>query len=253
MTAEGPRVEKIVEEDTTLNKFMMRIYKTTGLSIFASLGTSYWIASMSPFVVFHPFMMLFGGLFMSLGGISYFRSISPTIIQVEENGKQIVKWINPLSRQLVFSAIIIGSGLSLTPLLAVLNDPSMILLAMGLSITMMGGSSLYALKKPLGEFKAWEATLAGGLFGILGMNLLSILLFSVMGPNFFSYTCSKLDLYLGIMLFSSFQAYDTHFAVEEFRRGQYDHLSIVIKFFLNFSNLFVRVLQVLSRYRDSNQ
>jgi len=229
---------------------MTRIYKTTGWSIAGCLATSYAIASMSTAVYFHPFLMLFGGLALSFGGIGAFKSISPNITRETVNGVEVEKWVNPLSRQLAFSAIVIGTGVSLSPLLAVLNDPSTILLAMGLTVTMMGGSSLYALKKPLGQFKSWEANLVGGLFGIIGMNLISILTYSFIGPNVFSFACSRLDLYLGIVLFSAFQAYDTQFAVEAFRRGQYDHLSQVIKFFLNFSNLFVRILQILGRDRN---
>jgi len=229
---------------------MTRIYKTTGLSIAGCLATSYAIASMSSAVFFHPFLMLFGGLALSFGGIGAFKSISPNITRETVNGVEVEKWVNPLSRQLAFSAIVIGTGISLSPLLAVLNDPSTILLAMGLTVTMMGGSSLYALKKPLGQFKSWEANLVGGLFGIIGMNLISILTYAFIGPNIFSFACSRLDLYLGIALFSAFQAYDTQFAVEEFRKGQYDHLSQVIKFFLNFSNLFVCILQILGRDRN---
>jgi FtsH-binding integral membrane protein len=83
------------------------------------------------------------------------------------------------------------------------------------------------------------------------MNLMSILVFSMFGPNVFSYACTRIDLYLGIALFSAFQAYDTQFAVEAYKNGQFDHLSQVLKFFLNFSNLFVRVLQALGRSNDN--
>ncbi len=75
---------------------------------------------------------------MSIAGISVFRSISPNIIRTEIKGQEIEKWVNPLSRQLAFSSIVLGTGISLSPLLAVLNDPSMILIAAGLSVTMMG-------------------------------------------------------------------------------------------------------------------
>jgi len=90
----------------------------------------------------------------------------------------------------------------------------------------------------------------GGLVGIVGMNLISMMAFGIMGPNVFSYACSRLDLYLGIALFSAFQAYDTQTAVEAYKNGNYDHLNQVIKFFLNFTNLFVRVLQALNRNND---
>jgi len=129
---------------------MTKIYKTTGMSIAASLLSGYGLATMSSVVFTNPFLMAFGGLAMSIAGIYSFNRIPPNIIRTEVGGKEIEKWVNPLSRQLAFSSIILGTGVSLSPLLAVLSDPSMILIAAGLSITMMGGASLYAMKKPLG-------------------------------------------------------------------------------------------------------
>jgi len=198
-------------------------------------------------------MVLFGGFGASLAGIIAFNKISPIIKREKIIGGQLIeKWENPLSRKMAFASIIAGSGAVLAPFLSsmLIMNPGIIPMAIGLTTLIMGGSSIYALKKPLGEFKTWEATLTGGLVGLIGMNILSIASAMIFGPNVFSYACSKVDLYIGLGLFTAFQAFDTQQAVEEFRRGRYDHLQHVIQFFLNFKNLLIRILTILSRNRD---
>jgi len=244
----GPTVEDVIKKDASLNAFMTKIYKTTGLSISASLGVSYMLAN-SILVYSHPFMVLFGGLAASLGGIIAFNRIAPIIRREKIIGGQLIeKWENPMSRKMAFASIIAGSGAMLSPFLGSLlvMNPGIIPMAIGLTTLIMGGSSLYAVKKPLGEFKTWEATLTGGIIGLVGMNLLSIASSLIFGPNIFSYACSRVDLYIGLGLFTAFQAFDTQQAVNEFRKGHYDHLSHVIQFFLNFKNLLIRILSLLS-------
>jgi FtsH-binding integral membrane protein len=248
----GPTAEDVIKKDASLNAFMIKIYKTTGLSISASLGISYMLAN-SLLVYSHPFALLFGGMGASFAGIIAFNMIAPIIKREKIPGGQLIeKWENPFSRQMAFASIIAGSGAMLSPFLSSIlaMNPGLIPMAIGLSVLVMGGSSLYALRKPLGEFKTWESTLTGGIVGLIGMNILSIIASMMIGPNVFSYACSKVDLYVGLGLFTAFQAYDTQKAVEDFRRGYYDHLTHVIQFFLNFKNLFIRILQILSRNRN---
>jgi len=245
----GPKVEEVLAKDASLNSFMVKIYSRTGLSVAASLGLSHFIAK-SSLVFYHPFALMFGGLGLSIGGIVFFNMIAPIIKRDYVAGTLVEKWENPLTRKLAFASIIAGSGMAIAPLLASIANPGIIPLAIGLSFGVMGGSTLYALKKPLGHFKTWESTLVGALFGLVGINIVSLLTTAIIGPNVFSYTARGFDLWVGLGLFSAFQAYDTHTAIEAFRHGNYDHLQHVIQFFLNFKNLFIRIVQLLTRDRD---
>jgi FtsH-binding integral membrane protein len=254
-TPTGPPVDKIIREDTNLNKFMSKIYRTTGLSIAGSLSLSYLLATSSVAIASSPSLAIFGGLACTIGGIVAMNRIPPEIV-LEKIGtdKMVEKWKNPLSRQIAFSSIIAGSGIMVTPLIQFLlaTNPGIIPMAAGLSLLTMGGASLYAMAKPLGQFKTWESTLYSSLIGLVGMNIMSLLLFATIGPNVFSLACGKIDMYIGLGLFTAFQAYDTHVAVQAFKEGNYDHLMHVVNFFLNFKNIFIRIAEILSLVSGSN-
>jgi len=249
----GPNVSTIIESDINLNKFMSRIYRTTGLSIASGLGVSYMLAASTAAVSMSPFITMFGGLAMSIGGIIAMNRIAPEItLEKGPKGQMIEKWSNPPSRLAAFSAIIAGSGVMLSPFMQSLlfYNPAIIPMAAGLSVLTMGGASLYAMYKPLGQFKAWESTLYGGLVGLIGMNVISLLTAAVIGPNIFSLACSRVDMYVGLGLFTAFQAVDTQLAVQAYKEGNYDHLQHVVNFFLNFKNIFIRIASILGQFRD---
>jgi len=232
---------------------MSKIYRTTGLSIAGSLGLSYMLATTSTVITASPFLALFGGFAATIGGIIAMNRIPPEIVLEEgKPGVLVEKWKNPLSRQIAFTSIIAGSGVMLTPFMQsiIMVNPAIIPMAAGLSLFTMGGASLYAMSKPLGQFKAWESTLYSTLMGLIGMNVLSLILFATIGPNVFSLACGRIDLYLGLGLFTAFQAFDTHKAVQAFKEGNYDHLMHVVNFFLNFKNIFIRIAAILAHTRD---
>jgi FtsH-binding integral membrane protein len=43
-------------------------------------------------------------------------------------------------------------------------------------------------------------------------------------------------------------AYDTHRAIEEYKAGNADHLYHAVSFYLNFLNIFVRVVEIMRRF-----
>jgi len=215
----GPVVDQLIREDYNLNKFMTKIYRTTGLSIAGSLGLSYLLATTSVTIAMNPFVAVLGGLAMSIGGIVAMNRIPPQISLERVGNKEVEKWTNPPSRQLAFSSIIAGSGIMISPFIQGLCmvNPGIIPMAAGLSIFTMGGASLYAMYKPLGHFKAWESTLYSALIGMIGMNVLSLILTAVMGPNIFSIACGRVDMYVGLGLFAAFRAMDTQVAVQAYK------------------------------------
>lgn len=238
----------MIQKDTNLNKFMTKIYRTTGVSILGSLGLSALLSASVPFVMAHPFATMLGGFVMSVAGIQGVSSIKPKIVQEKQPGGKIIENLqNPLIRKLAFLSFIGGSAISLSPLMGILMawNPAIIPMAAGISALTMGGASLYAMYKPLGHFKPWESTLYSTLLGLVGMNVASLLLTACIGPNVISMACSRVDLYVGLGLFTLFQAYDTHKAVEAFEAGNHDYLEHVVDFFLNFKNLFVRIIQLI--------
>ena len=138
-------VEEMIQKDFTLNEYMNKIYKTTGLSVSSSLGLAYLISN-SALVGNTPFL-LWGGFGLGIGGILAFYMIPPI-----KHGKV---WENPLSRKLAFSSIIASSGILLAPWVSILNiilNPTIIPTVAALSLLVMGELSLYVLIQSLSQF-----------------------------------------------------------------------------------------------------
>jgi len=161
-------------------------------------------------------------------------------------------WENPTSRKLFFAGMIGSITVGSVPLFAMINivNPTILPVSAALATLVMGGTTLYSLRAPLGKFSSWKAGLSGALLGLVGMNLISIASFMIMGPNLFTMAAMKIDTYAGLALFSAYQIYDTQQAVQDFQNGHYDHLEHVTQMFLNFVNIFQRIAQILMRMKN---
>lgn len=238
--------ERSSPSTSSLNKYMTKIYRTTGLSIAGSLGLSYILSKTA--VAMNPLTAVLRGLAMCIGGIIGLSAIKPQIkLKEVDNNPTAAEWVNPPSRQFAFLSILGGCGILLAPFIKsiCMINPSIIPIAAGLSICTMGGASLYAMYKPLGHFKTWESTLYSALIGLISMQVVSLITFAAIGPNLFSLACSKVEMYAGLVLFTAYQAMDTQTAVEAYKEGNYDYLMHVVNFFLNFKNIFVRLASII--------
>lgn len=243
-----PTMNQVIKEDQNLNKFMAKIYKTTGISFASSLGIASALAVSLPMTSVMASGLLFGGLMTSLTGICAFCMYpSDKVKERLPNGRIVRTPVSPWIRKIAYSTLVVGSGISLSPLIkvAMLMNPAYIPMAAGMSVFTMVGATLYAKYKPLGSFKAWQAPLYGSLLGLLSVNIISFLLHVIIGPNPLSYAWFCTEMYVGLGLFTMFQMHDTHQAVEAFKNGKYDHLEHAMEFFLNIKNLFVRFLMAL--------
>ncbi len=54
----------------------------------------------------------------------------------------------------------------------------------------------------------------------------------------------NVDLYGGIALFTGFTAYDTHRAIDLYKRNDPDHLGVATDMYLNFMNLLIRIMEI---------
>jgi len=239
----NPTPEQLIQSSPSLTEFVRKVYRTTGLTIGGSLAAGYLLSG-TPLAFTNPGLFLIGGFVTSIVGILGFGRAPQVLVQEKLPNGQIREYTeNSMSRKLFFSAIIGGTSATLVPLIAMMNafSPTIIPAAALMSTLIMGGSSLYALRQPQGTFSSWQAGLYGGLLGIIGMNLISLLTFAMIGPNMFTLLCGRLDTYLGIGLFTAFQIFDTQKAIDDFQRGEYDHLNHVVSFYLNFVNIFTRL------------
>jgi len=247
------KVSKATDEvsaDFGLGHYMTNVYKATGGGLFTTLLLAKLLSATA--LATSPVVYI-GGVVVALGGIFSFNMYPPQYVKKLVQGKMIPYAEQPLARKASYAAIFTGMGMSLSPLIMMADIMSPVIIPMSIALTAFtfGGASLYAYNKPLGSFDKFRGILTGGLFGIIGMSLVSLGSYLIMGPNPLSYALMRIEPYIALGLFSGFIAYDTHQAIENYKLGDYDHLSSSVQMYLNVVNLlssFIRI--VMSYFRD---
>lgn len=132
------------------------------------------------------------------------------------------------------------TGVSLGPLLSAVADiePSIIPTAFLGSCAIFGSLTLAAL------FAERRSMLFLGGFLISGLNMLVMMLFINMFLG--SYMVFQLDVYGGLLLFCGFVLFDTQLIVERYNNGDTDYVSHSLDLFLDFINIFRRLLIILA-------
>lgn len=233
-----------------MTKFMQRTYITTGLSIVGALSTSFAVMSI-PALAASMMPLAVAGCISTLVGFIGTSFTQPTDVVEEEsippNQKvSILKTVNSPFRHALHGLGVVGLGLSAAPLfaLAAMVNPSILPTCIGLTTAIFGGASLIAYSQPAGQMLKYGRVLTGGLFGLIGLQIVGMLTTLVMGPNPFSMMLFRADTYLGIALFSAFIAYDTHAAMQMYQMGRADHLGMAGQFILDFWNILVRLVSI---------
>jgi FtsH-binding integral membrane protein len=73
-----------------MNKYLMRVYNTTGLSILGALGTAF-VAGASPVVMANPGMAAIMGALMMLGGFLSSSYMKPTTVVDKLGGAELIR------------------------------------------------------------------------------------------------------------------------------------------------------------------
>ena len=243
-----PLARDLIKQDVNLAQFLFKCYQITGFSIGSFFAGSF-ILSTTPLAFASPLTLILGGAIGSIGGI-FGVYMTPQGIKKNElqNGKFADLNYDPLLRKLFYGTFIASSTIMTLPFMMKLMilSPAIIPASALISSLVMAGSSIYALSKPQGAFKSWEAGLYGGLLALIGMNLTSLLATMMIGPNIFSMICYRLDTYIGLGLFTAYQIYDTQRAIDEYQNGNIDYLTNSMQFYLNFLGIFRRIASIIS-------
>ena len=151
-------------------------------------------------------------------------------------------------RQLLFGTGILGLGLSITPMIGMINvmDPTILPTALGITLAIFGGASLVAFNMRKGSLLSYGKVLGGSLFGLICLQLVGIGSLFFTGPNPFAYMLLNASTYISAGLFTAFVAYDTHLAVKMYEQNMPDSLGLAANFVLDFWNIFVSILRMLS-------
>lgn len=196
-------------------------------------------------------LSLFGIIGM-LGGFIGASFMSPIAKNEVLNGVPIYKTSNSPMRLGLYALGTISLGLTAAPLFLMASaiSPSILPTAIGITTAIFGGSSLVAYNMPKGKMLGYGGALGGALLGLIGLQVVGLLASLFMGPNPLSMMLFRADNYLGIALFSIFIAYDTHVAIKMYEEQQADHLGMSIQFLLDFWNILVRIVSILSQRDD---
>ena len=247
-TEEQIKANQAVTKSLGMNQFLTRVYNTTGLALMGALGSSYAVMSIPSLAAIMPGLSLFGivGVLGGMIGASYMKPINVTETL---NGVPIYKTKNTPLRIGLYALGSVSLGLTAAPLFAYASalSPSIMPTAIGLTTAIFGGSSLAAYNMPKGRMLGFGGALTGALLGLIGLQVVGLLSAWVMGPNALSMMLFQADNYLGILLFSGFIAYDTHLAIKMYEQQNADHVGMSIQFLLDFWNILVRIVSILSR------
>jgi FtsH-binding integral membrane protein len=242
----APKNRDLINANYGLSQFINKTYLFTGGGIVSSLAVSSGIAH--TILPSSPGVMMFGGFLLSLGGIlgvgaTRFNIKKDVIVDPknERTAVEVYSSENSPARIASYGAFLTGMAMCTSPLF--IAYPNAILPAFAASSAVFGSAALYAYSKPVGSLSLWGPTLSAGLGGLLGVTVLGWLSDMFFGANAFGSTAQMINLYAGIPLFTGFIAYDTHRAIEMYQARIPDHLGCSTQLYLDFMNIFVRLVQ----------
>jgi FtsH-binding integral membrane protein len=106
---------------------------------------------------------------------------------------------------------------------------------------LVAGPITASLYLPKGQLLPWGPALYVGLWGLVGVGI---------GGIWFP-MLHDVNLYGGVLLFTGYSAYDTHKLISEYERGNKDHIGHATNYSLNAINIFVRMLEIISKIQNA--
>ena len=264
----------IIDGNFGLKQFIQRTYMWTGIGITSSLGLSL-TGSYFPQIIgwTSPGIFLGGCALLSIGGaigvgmgkytihkqVVNINNMSGTALQTRKtdisfpksNQVEIIYSTNSPLRKLSYIAMLTGNGLMCIPIFIAL--PNAVIPAFIASGSVFGGATLYAWKRKPGDLDHWGPVLYGGLSGLVVVSLLGVGSQMFLGQNWFGDITHMISLYGGIPLFTGLIALDTKKAIEKYQDGEPDHLGCSTELYLDFMNLFIRFVQIISKIQKAGK
>jgi FtsH-binding integral membrane protein len=270
----------IIDRNFGLKQFIKQTYMWTGLGITSSLGLSL-TGSYFPQIIgwTSPGIFLGGCALLSIGGaigvgmgkytihrqLVNINNTNGIALQTQKkdisfpnetgftksNQIEIIYSTNSPLRTLSYTAMLTGNGLMFIPIFIAL--PNAVIPAFIASGSVFGGATLYAWKRKPGELDHWGPVLYGGLSGLVVVSLLGVGSQMFLGQNWFGDMTHMISLYGGIPLFTGLIALDTKKAIEKYQDGEPDHLGCSTELYLDFMNLFIRFIEIISKIQKASK
>jgi FtsH-binding integral membrane protein len=162
------------------------LYRTTGISIGATLALAYGISSAGLIAPAAVGTVFIGSFIVSLGSIFAMYKIRPATYST--NGQLVT--VNPPSRQAAFGTFVVANSVLVAPLVGMAGaiSPFIVPAATVSALGVMFGASAYAYNKKSGALASWQGPAFGALLTLVGMQLAAIGAYAIIGPNMLSAT-----------------------------------------------------------------
>lgn len=135
-------------------------------------------------------------------------------------------------------------GLVITPSLLIFHD--FIPLALVGTAALTAGPIMLALNTPSKSLLPYGSALYSCLGGLVGIGLTSLIA-PLLGFESLGLFAHNIDLYGGVLLFTLYNAYDTHKMLDDYEKGDRDVLFHATNYSLSAINIFIRLLEILSK------
>jgi FtsH-binding integral membrane protein len=230
-------------QNNGLSNFLKRVaISTAGGLAFTSTVTSFLIGGMGlNHLISYASIYILGGFVCGLGSASAITFLKP-IYQTDKSGN--FRAITRIPRVLSFGVLSGSMGVMIAPAMALVvsEQPEILLASAVITASTMGGIIHYSMRTNKNILQYGPA-LHIGLWALIGNGVISLFL-GVPEPMFF------IDCIGGTLLFTGITAYDTQRAIEAYKLGRPDHIGHAANFYLDFMNLFLRILEILAKIKE---
>merc|ERR550519_2735333 len=178
-----------------------------------------------------------GGILLSLLGLG----LALGLFMTPDNGK------NRSTRLAMLLGFAFFSGLGMGPLLdmAIHLNPAIVPSALMLTTMVFACFSAAALYAPDGKYLYLGGSLLSGLSSLLFLGFLNIF--------FRSQLLFQVHIYLGLAIFCGFIMFDTQVIILKARRGDTDFIAHSLDLFIDFIQVFRKILVLLMQKEDRSQ
>ena len=206
-------------------------------NVYASLTMCVLSASVGAYIHMFTNILSGGGILLSLLGLG----LALGLFMTPDNGK------NRSTRLAMLLGFAFFSGLGLGPLLdmAVHLNPSIVPSALMLTTVIFACFSGAALFAPDGKYLYLGGSLLSGLSTLIFLGFLNIF--------FMSQLLFQVHIYLGLAIFCGFIMFDTQVIILKARRGDTDFISHTLDLFIDFIQIFRKILILLMQKKDNKQ
>jgi FtsH-binding integral membrane protein len=215
-------------------KFEPRV-RTHLKNVYASLTMSIMTSAVGAYVHLFTDLLRGGGFLFSLLG----AGLALGLFFTPDNGK------NRTTRMGMLLGFAFLTGLGMGPLLemAIMINPTIVPSALMLTSVVFACFSGAALFAPDGKYLYLGGSLLSGLSTLMWLGFLNIF--------FRSQLLFQAHLYIGLAIFCGFIMFDTQVIIEKARRGDKDFIAHSLDLFIDFIQIFRKVLIILMQKEQS--